>query len=336
MPDRFGWGVVGAGRRAREVMVPALMAETSSDVVGVASGSPENAEKAVADWPEIEVHENLDSLLEDEKVDVVYIASPHFLHVPQAVQAIEAGKHLFMESPMALSVDGAHKLLEKSRSAGVKIGVAHQYRYHSAMRLIKDKIDSGELGRIKLLSVRCAEPLTWNRGWWLDVNRSGPASLLRLGVHALDLITWLKPDEVLEVMAMGVEEGEDERINTMVTAMVRYTDNTLAYALGASAVSAPDNGVRVEGEDGRLFLEGDMSGQGNLVLHQSGTAERTFESEDPVSEMITAFTSYLAGEGEYHPDAADAKRLVEVTCATIDSMSSRKAVRIGDVFRTTG
>ncbi len=332
----IGWAVIGSGRRAQEV-IPAIQKSTSCKVVGVHAREPGHLGSAIADWPKIKTYQDLDAMLEEPEVQVAYIASPHFLHVPQAASALEYKKHVLMESPLALSVDGAHKLVEKARSEGLLLGVAFQHRFHPALIKLKEKIEQGELGKIKHLAVWCARPVSLADSWWTDVNRSGPAALFRMGVFAIDLCSWLKNEPVDEVMAMGTFEGE-ESLNTSVSILLRYRDEESAYAFGSCAFTRPDHGIKVEGTRARLSVQGDFKKGGDLVMKEvtdSGQEEFSFERQDPVNNMVSSFCKAVEQGTDYKPTGADARKTVEITCAVIESMKRRSAVKVGDVLRDT-
>jgi len=333
MTDRLGWAVVGAGNRARQIMIPALAGSPYARIEGIFGRDLERA-KEVAREHDIAVYEDLGELISSEDVNVVYIASPHFLHVPQAVLAIEAGKHVFVEAPLSLSVDGAHKLVEKARSAGVKLGVSFPARFHSAMQKLQKTTVSGELGRIKHVIARCMRPIRFS-GWWLDAGRAGPAALLRLGVQALDAAVLAKPEQAVEVTAMGNEAGEDN-VNTMVSVILRFKDGMQGYVMAMSEDTAPYSGLTVEGAEGKAMIEGDLAGAGKVALTKIKDGEQSteeYEGEDPVAAMIEAFTLSVSGDSDYHPTGAEAKKVVEITCAVIESMKSGKTVKVGEVQR---
>lgn len=337
MTDRVGWGIVGTGERAREAMIPAVLASPSSRIAGVCGKDRERAKEQVKNWPELRVFAGLDEMMKDEAVEVIYIATPHFLHVPQAVQAIESGKHVFMESPMALSVDGAHKLVEKARARNVRLGVAFQYRFHSALRELKRRVDDGEAGEVRHVSVCLSEPVPRFAGWWADSFRSGPAALLRLGVHALDLGAWLVGRPALECAAQARDEGE-ERTNTVAGALIRFQDDLLGSFLASTCFSGHHHVVVIEGSKARLEARGDFSGAAAVELREFKDGKESmkrFEPEDPVGKMVDAFSAAAGSGAEFHPDGIDGKHAVEITCAMIEAIKARKAVKVGEVQRLT-
>jgi 1,5-anhydro-D-fructose reductase (1,5-anhydro-D-mannitol-forming) len=337
MTERMGWGIVGTGARAREAMIPAVLASPMAAIVGVCGREEARAKEQVAAWPELKVFAGLDAMVKDEAVEAIYIATPHFLHVPQAVQAIDAGKHVFMESPMALSVDGAHKLVEKARARGVRLGVAFQYRFHSAVAELKERVENGEAGEVRHVAVSLSEPVADFTGWWADSFRSGPAALLRLGVHALDLAAHLAGRPALETVAMTRDEGAD-RTNTVAGALLRFQDDVVGSVMAATCLGEHHHRAVVEGSKARLEIKGDLSGAGavELVSTSGGkSSAKRFEPEDPTGKMVDAFVRAAREGGEFHPDGLDGKHAVEITCALIESIKARKVMKVGEVQRLT-
>jgi len=88
----------------------------------------------------------LDEALGDDKFDIGLICTPSHLHIPMATQLVKAGKHVFIEKPLSLSLDGITELMRLIKEKGVKSAVAYTYRSHPALRSMKEAIDSGRFG----------------------------------------------------------------------------------------------------------------------------------------------------------------------------------------------
>jgi len=109
--------------------------------------SNEQLRKTVADRYGIaRTYANLDQALNDDKFDVGLICTPSHLHIPMATQLVKANKHVFIEKPLSLSLDGVSALVKLIKEKGVKSAVAYTYRSHPALRSMKEAIDSGRFG----------------------------------------------------------------------------------------------------------------------------------------------------------------------------------------------
>ena len=137
-------------------------------------------------------HEVVEDLLENKDVDAVYIAVPNKFHVPLAIQALEAGKHVILEKPFAMNAVEAGAAIKVAEKAGLVLNLGMNQRFASDSQKIKQLVEAGALGEIYHAKA------IWRRrtgipslGTWFG-NReiAGGGSLYDIGVHMLDLCLW--------------------------------------------------------------------------------------------------------------------------------------------------
>ncbi|MFY9176775.1 MAG: Gfo/Idh/MocA family oxidoreductase [Caldicoprobacterales bacterium] len=134
-------------------------------------------------------------VLEDPEVDVVHICTPHYLHAPMAIDAVNAGKHAFVEKPAATSLDMAKMMAEAAKKTNKKITICFQNRYNPSSIKAKEIIQSGDLGKI----IGIKGLVTWYRdpeyytssGWRGSFDTEGGGVLINQSIHTLDLMQWL-------------------------------------------------------------------------------------------------------------------------------------------------
>ncbi len=153
------WGVLAPGAIARD-FTATVHANTDQRVVAVGSRSAERAEAFAADHGVERAHGSYARLVEDDGVDVVYVAAPHTEHLPLALLAIEAGKHVLVEKPLATSAEEGRRIADAARVAGVFAGEAMWTRYLPHSAVLRQVIDRGDLGDVRLA--------TADVGWALD------------------------------------------------------------------------------------------------------------------------------------------------------------------------
>ena len=177
-----------------------------AEVVAGADVSPEH----LADFKErmgddVFTTDDYRRLLEREDVDAVAVTSPDFVHEEHAVAALEAGKHVFCEKPLAISTEGCDHILRTSKASGKRLMVGFNMRYMNIFRTMKEIIDSGAIGEIKAAWVRHFVGMggTFYYHDW-HANRKGANSLLlQKGSHDLDMIHWLCGSYISRVAAFG-------------------------------------------------------------------------------------------------------------------------------------
>ena len=177
----IGWALVSTGRHADTVLAPAIAHAAETHLVAVCSREQAHADAFAATHGAQVAYTSLETLLADARVEVVCIASPNFLHAPYTVLAAQAGKHVFVEKPMALSVPDAVTMVQTCHAQGVQLGVGFHLRHHPGFHEARRLIGEGTLGTITLVHAQ------WGLGVRGQVEispaqlmamRSGPRSAL--------------------------------------------------------------------------------------------------------------------------------------------------------------
>src|SRR5690242_4223952 len=134
------WGILGAAKFAREFMGPALALAAGGRIVALATSDPAKAEPFMAFAPGIRVHADYDALLSDPDVDAVYVPLPNHLHVEWSLKAMQAGKHVLCEKPMAMQASDYDRLIAARDAAGVLAAeafmIVHHPQWQRARRLL--------------------------------------------------------------------------------------------------------------------------------------------------------------------------------------------------------
>src|SRR3954447_17176260 len=136
------WLVVGIGDITRKRVLPAILAEPQSRLAGIVTRDPAKAEPyGVPAW------ENLESALAVSEANAVYIATPVFLHAPQTIECLRAGRHVLCEKPMALTYDDAVAMQKASEQARRTLGIAYYRRMYPKVERARLLLEQGVIGR---------------------------------------------------------------------------------------------------------------------------------------------------------------------------------------------
>ena len=196
-------GLIGFGRRGLTNNLKNI------DGVGVVAGADINESLFPAlkeYWGEgIFTTKDYRELLKRKDIDAVVIASPDYCHEEQAIAALEAGKSVFVEKPMAISTEGCDRVLDAARKNNKKIFVGHNMRYMSAVIKMKEIIEQGMIGEVK--ACWCRHFIAYGgdayfRDWHSE-RRYANGLLLQKGAHDIDVIHWLCGGYSKRVTAMG-------------------------------------------------------------------------------------------------------------------------------------
>lgn len=194
MANKLRIGIIGCGGIANGKHMPALQKIPEAEMAAFCDLVPERAQKAAAEYgaPGAKVYTDYRELLADKTIDVVHVCTPNRSHSFITVDALEAGKHVMCEKPMAKTYAEAQKMLEAARRTGKKLTIGYQNRQNNAARYLKRVCEAGELGEIyyaKAHAIRRRAVPTW--GVFLDEYEQGGGPLIDIGTHALDLTLWM-------------------------------------------------------------------------------------------------------------------------------------------------
>ena len=187
-------GIIGCGGIANGKHMPSLKKVEDCDMVAFCDIIPERAEKAAKQYgtPDAKVYVDYKELLADPEIDVVHVCTPNRSHSFITVDALEAGKHVMCEKPMAINSEEAKKMLDAAKRTGKKLTIGYQTRFRDDSQYMKKEAEDGTFGDIyyaKATAIRRRAVPTW--GVFLNEYEQGGGPLIDIGTHALDLTLWI-------------------------------------------------------------------------------------------------------------------------------------------------
>jgi len=330
------WGVVGFGEQARKRMIPALKRIKDIELRAVCCSGPESAELAENELG-VKCYGKLSEFLSDPEIQVVYIATPHHLHTPQAYKAIEAGKNVLVEKPIALSVDGAHKLTEAARRKNLILGTCFPLRHHPCLRGIQEEIRSGLIGELIQAYVYLSRGKIQEKDWWKDQFHSGPMCLMDLGLYGIDLLLWLAGKRALEVFAFGKGGQSDTELNTSVVVSLNFEGDGIGVVSANNLIQGQANLIVIQGTKEQITIEINWP-EGDSVFklrrNKNGVVQESwYEPLDLYQVLVDNFNQAVQGIGSYSPCCEESYSVVEASCAAIESMKSGRTIKAGEIQR---
>lgn len=192
MSRRIRVAVVGCGAVARHAHVPAWLSHPEIQIVALCDPSREALDRlARRCGARCAIYARLEDLLARERVDVVDICTPGFLHAAQAARALEAGCNVLVEKPPALSATEAETLCGLAGPKNLKLGAVLNYRYRDLVLRLKGLIEAGSLGQVVKLHITHHGPLVYTDTPWLWDERQSKYLLWEFGIHFLDILVYL-------------------------------------------------------------------------------------------------------------------------------------------------
>jgi len=340
-------GIVGLGRWAKVL----TRASKQSDKLRIVSGFSRSEEKRAAFERETGVlaAPDLKAMLSNPEIKGVILTVPNEQHLPMAEQVARAGKHVYTEKPIAQTLEDGLKIADLEQRHGVTVTVGHSARLMAGIRIIKERIDRGELGRVAFMEANFSNeraleltPQAWR--WYKDRAPGGPLS--QLAIHQFDVLHLLG-GEIAEVSSMASKlspvgaEVDDQSMTT-----IRFADGKLGY-VGSCWTSPGIFAVRVFGSRGLMHYEIDFGTwdtphrlHENSVLYIQRGKDGWAKREDiplPESDMFRAelelFADSCASGKPNELTAHNGNVAVAVVYAALRSIDRKgQCVRIADVI----
>lgn len=194
MDKKVRIGIIGCGGIANGKHMPSLAKLKNVEMVAFCDIVIERAEEAAKKYgtEDAKVYLDYKELLEDKTIDVVHVCTPNKSHAPISIAALESGKHVMCEKPMAKTAADARAMLEAAKRTGKKLTIGYQNRQRKEIRHLKTLCDDGVLGKIyfgKAHAIRRRAVPTW--GVFMNEEEQGGGPLIDIGTHALDLTLWM-------------------------------------------------------------------------------------------------------------------------------------------------
>ena len=343
-------GIVGLGRWAKVL----TRAAVKSDRIKIVAGYSRSEEKRAAFEKELGVAAvpDMKSMLSNPEIKGVILTVPNEQPLPMAEQVAKAGKHVYTEKPIAQTLEDGLKIAALEKQYGVTVTVGHSARLMAGIRIIKERIDAGELGRVAFMEANFSNeraleltPKTWR--WYKD--RAPGGCLSQLAIHQFDVLHLLG-GEITEVSSMASKLSPvGAEVDDQSMTLIKFADGKVGY-VGSCWTSPGVFAVRVFGSKGLMHYEIDFGTwdtphrlHEHSVLYiqrgKDGYAKRE-EIELPESDMFRAELEMFAEScrtgkpGEL--TAHNGNVAVAVVYAALKSLDKKgQCVRIADVMEET-
>ena len=265
-------GIVGLGRWAKVL----TRASAQSDKISIVAGYSRSEEKRAAFHEELRVPpvSDLRTMLADPELKGIILTVPNEQHFPLAEQVARAKKHVYTEKPIAQTLDDGLRIAALEKQHGITVTVGHSARLMAGIRIIKERIDAGELGRVAFMEANFSNeraleltPQAWR--WYKDRAPGGPLS--QLAIHQFDVLHLLG-GEIAEVSSIASKLSPvGAEVDDQSMTLLRFADGKVGY-VGSCWTSPGIFSVRVFGSKGLMHYEIDFGTWDTPhLLHKAST-----------------------------------------------------------------
>ena len=324
MADAVKWGIVSTANINRKV-IPGAKASPKVDLVAVASRTQERADAYAREWGIERAYGSYDALLADPEIEAVYISLPNTLHCEWSIRAVQAGKHVLCEKPLSRHVDEVESAFDAAEREGRLLSEAFMYRHNSQTRRLKELVDGGAIGELRLIRSAFSYGLYDEGNIRLRTDFEGGA-LMDVGCYNVSGSRLLggEPERVFGEAWFG-PSGTD----WVFTGALRFPDNVVATFDCGTALAERDE-LEAIGSEGSLFLDDPWHCVSPVieVRRADGVERIELEREDSYQLELENLSDAIRGEAELLLARGDAVGQARALEALHESATTGVSIRL--------
>jgi predicted dehydrogenase len=250
--SKVRWGILSTAKIGTEKVIPAMQRGNYSQVEAIASRNLENAKAAAGQLAIARAYGSYEELLADPDIEAIYNPLPNHLHVEWSIKALEAGKHVLCEKPIALSSIEGEQLLQAARKyPRLKVMEAFMYRHHPQWQLARRLVDEGKIGELRTIQSFFSY---FNRDPQNIRNQAGigGGALMDIGCYPISLSRFIFKEEPQRVFGIAEFDPQFE-VDRLTSGVLDFGTGTSTFTCSTQLV--PYQRVNLYGVDGRIEIE---------------------------------------------------------------------------------
>lgn len=314
----ISWGIIGCGNVTEKKSGPAFNKVPNSKPVAVMRRDTEKAQDYARRHGVPKWYDNADGLINDPEINAIYVATPPAYHEDYTIQALIAGKFVYVEKPVTTSVASLKRMIEAEKIYGGKVCVAHYRRALPYFNEIKKVMDTGLIGKIKLVNLKMFQPYKTeliaktDYNWRVVPGISGGGLFFDLAPHQLDILIWLLGDPV-SYSGVSVNQADIYEAEDAVTGNILFPNDVLFS--GNWCFTMPEylqeDSCEIIGEKGTIKFP--VFGNQFEVINPVDSKTFDFLQPEHIQQpMIQKVVDYFLDHGENPCSANEALKSMQV------------------------
>lgn len=328
--EKIRWGILSTAKIGTEKVIPAMQKARFCDIRAIASRDAERARVAASELGIPTSYGSYEELLADPEIDAIYNPLPNHLHVPLSIQALEAGKHVLCEKPIALTSDEAQHLVDVGEAhPELKLMEAFMYRHHPKWQRARQIVQEGGVGELRTIQTMFAY-FNDDGANIRNMSDIGGGGLMDIGCYAISLSRFIfeaEPERVVGIVEYDDTFGTDR----LTSAILDFGRGTSTWTCSTQLV--PYQRVNIFGTTGRFEIEvpfNSLSDRPCLAWHQQGDEieEIEFPTSDQYGIQGDLFSRAILDDTPVPTPITDAVANMRVIDAVIESGRAGKWVSL--------
>jgi predicted dehydrogenase len=331
------YAVVGVGWISQAEFLPGVEHTGNSEVVALVTGHEEKAARVGEKYgvEAVYAYEEYELLLASGRIDAAYLATPNWDHVNLAVKTLEAGVHLLLEKPMAVSVEECERIVAASERTGAKLMVAYRLHFEPGTLKAIERVRNGEIGTVRFFNSSFSQQVSGQNhrarnGYW-----AGPVP--DMGPYCINAVRNLFGAEPIEVYATGVNTDPSRFTMEDTVAVTLKFPNERVAAFVVSYNGGDVDDYRIVGSKGSIFS--DPAYQVGTAIEQKIVIEKksstdSFKKTDHFGGELKYFSDCVLNNTHPEPDGEEGMLDVRVLAAVEESLRTNRPLPLAPYHRS--
>jgi len=327
------FGIAGFGLHAVKRLMPGFAKAKRSRVTALSRRSMAAARDSAAEYKVPLGFDSVAAMAASPEVDAVLVTTPNASHLVDVLAAIDAGKHVLCEKPMAMNADECRQMVEAARRRGVVFGVAHVFRFDESVLRFRELLKSGKIG--KAIFARSefsflADP-SHPRKWLYDSAIAGAGPIFDIGVHCIDTLRFVLNDEVTRVSASAASDERSGDVESAASLTLEFSRGTIGTVL-VSYRAAYRTPLELVGDSGVIRAEDALNVEHPIEIQlqrECKIVETTTVSNQSVYALqVDAFADAVEGKSRFPIPGEEGWQNQEVLDAAMRSLRTGKSENV--------
>jgi predicted dehydrogenase len=324
------FGIVGFGLHAVKRLMPGFSLAKKCRVTALSRRDIHQARQSAAQYNIALAFDSVAELCRSPQVDAVLVTTPNALHLADVMEAVEAGKPVLCEKPLAMNAGECRRMVEAARCRKVLFGVAHVFRFNESVRKIRELIAKGAIGRPLFARSEFsffADP-AHPRTWLYDASLAGAGPIFDVGVHCIDTLRFILQDEVVRVSASAASDERSGDVESAATLTLEFSRGTLGTVL-VSYRAQYRTPLELVGETGVIRAEDALNVEHPIEIQlrrgDEVVSRQTVSNRLVYAQQVDAFADAIDGKSQFPIPGEEGWQNQEILDAALRSIRSRKA-----------
>jgi predicted dehydrogenase len=297
------FGIAGFGLHAVHRLMPGFASAKNCQVTALSRQTLAAAQESARQYGIPLAFDSVEALCSSPEVDAVFVTTPDAFHLKDVLTAIEHGKPVLCEKPLAMNAEECREMVEAARQAKVLLGVAHVFRFERSTTRLRERLAAGEIGHPTFARSEFSYPAQSHpRKWLTDPTLAAGGPIADVGVHCIDTLRYILQDEVVRVTAHTKADKASGKVEASAVLSLEFARGALGAVL-VSTRAEYRTPIELVGDAGVLRANNALNVERPIAIEllRGGAVvdSETVSNQDAYSRQVDAFAVAIEGKGAF-------------------------------------